>query len=75
MTGTQGGGNGPASQKLGLQGAFKLSTFLQVMLAFEIEMAIVANQNYRSGMMVLPTAMYVSLIYSAVQGMHYWRCI
>jgi hypothetical protein len=50
-------------------------TFLQVGLAFEIEVATGKNQNRRRGMMLFQTAMYMSLIYSAVQGTHYWRCI
>ena len=35
----EGGRIGPASQKWGLRGAFKLSTFLLVVADFEIEMA------------------------------------
>jgi hypothetical protein len=75
VIGTQGGRFGPASQKWGLRGAFKLSTFLMVGLAFEIEIGTVANQNCRSGRMVLPAAMYTSLIYSAVKATQYCGCI
>jgi hypothetical protein len=52
----EGGRIGPASQKWGLRGAFKLSTFLPVVLAFEIEMATGKNQNCRSGKTVFQTS-------------------
>jgi len=70
VTGTQGGRNGPASQKLGLQEISCSSTFLQFVWDFRIEIETVANQNCRIGMMVIQALLYMSLICSAVEGTH-----
>ena len=56
---------------VGLQAFSRSSIFLQVVLVFEIEIATGKNQNCRSGRMVLQTPLYMSLIYSAVQGTQY----
>jgi hypothetical protein len=50
VTGTQGGRIGPASQKLGLRGALKLSTFLLCMGPSGSRSTTGKNQNCRSGM-------------------------